>query len=232
MSGDLRRQFLAGISAVASMIGAALVTAWRVVRPAMRFLVQLVLALVVIFEEWGWQPLARAVAALARFKPWALLEASIARLPPYGALAVFALPAVLLFPLKLVALWLLAGGHVILAGLLFVCAKLASTAFLARIFMLTQPALMRIGWFARAYERFMPWKHSAEEWLRASWAWRYGRIVKSKVNKAVKAAWADLQPQIKEWRERFRPYLAQARELARSQVRELFDWIRGRTGIR
>lgn len=232
MPGDLKRQLMSGLASAAALAGAAMKAMWRFLRPVLRFLVQLVLALVVIFEEWGWQPLSRALAALARFKPWALLEASISRLPPYGALAVFALPAVLLFPLKLVALWLLAGGHVILAGLLFVGAKLASTAFLARIFMLTQPALMRIGWFARAYERFMPWKHAAEEWLRASWAWRYGRIVKAKVKKAVKAAWAELEPRLAEWRAAMRPYVAQAWDLARSQVRELIDWIRGRTGIR
>lgn len=232
MAGDVRRRLLNGLAAAAAVSGAAAVALWRVLRPLLRVVVQLLLALIVIFEEWGWQPLAQALAALARFKPWAMLERWIAGLPPYGALGVFTLPAVLLFPLKLVALWLLAGGHVLLAGLLFVAAKLAGTAFLARIFMLTQPALMRIGWFARAYGRFMPWKEGAEAWLRTSWAWRYGRIVKGKARKAVRSLFEDLRPRLERLRDVWRPRLDAARSLLKAQVHELVDWIRGRTGIR
>ena len=62
----------------------------------------------------------------------------------------FALPTLLLLPLKLLALLLIAKGQVILAGLLFVAAKVVATALIARLFMLTQPALMQIGWFAWA----------------------------------------------------------------------------------
>jgi hypothetical protein len=36
-------------------------------------------------------------------------------------------------------------------------AKVAATALLARIFELTQPALMQIDWFARPYRRFNLW---------------------------------------------------------------------------
>ncbi len=231
MPADLRRQILVWVRAAVTMIAAGAVALWHVLKPVLRFTGQLLLALIVIFEEWGWQPLARALAALARYKPWAMLEAWIAKLPPYGALAVFAMPAVLLFPLKLVALWLFAGGHVIMAGLLFVGAKLAGTAFLARIFMLTQPALMRIAWFARAYERFMPWKHAAEEWLRASWAWRYGRIVKARTKKAVRAAWTSLRPRMLALGDVLRPLLAQALARARATAAEAARWLRARAGL-
>lgn len=227
-AGDIRRHILIGLSAALATLATGLVALWRVLRPALVFLGQLVLALVVIFEEWGWQPLARALAALGRYRPWAILEGWIASLPPYGALAVFAMPAVLLFPLKLVALWLLTGGHVIFAGLVFVGAKLAGTAFLARIFMLTQPALMRIGWFARVYERFMPWKHAAEEWLRTSWAWRYGRVVKARMKKAAKTAWERLRPSILALRETWRPMLARALERAKAAYLGLLATIRKR----
>ena len=50
------------------------------------------LALVLIFEEWGWEPLQRLAARLARLPLWARLEALIVRLPPYAALAVFFVP--------------------------------------------------------------------------------------------------------------------------------------------
>jgi hypothetical protein len=228
MPADFRRTIETGLAAAAAILAASLLALWRVLKPVLVFAGNLLLALVVIFEEWGWQPLAAALARLAQYRPWALIEQWIARLPPYGALAAFAMPAVLLFPLKLVALWLMAGGHYLVAGLLFVGAKLAGTAFLARIFMLTRPALMTIGWFASAYERFMPWKEAAEAWLRASWAWRYGRIVKARVKKSVAGAWARLRPGLAQLRQRLGDGLAGLTRQARVRLKALFRLIGGR----
>ena len=76
----------------------------RVVAPALTAVLTLVVALILIFEEWGWVPLHRAMAALSRWRPVAALEAVIMRLPPYGALVAFALPVALLIPVKLGAL--------------------------------------------------------------------------------------------------------------------------------
>ncbi len=184
-AGQLAREILKGLYVVAAVAAAAMVAGWRTVRPLVVAAAQLLLALVIIFEEWGWEPLAAALARLARFRPIAALERWIAGLPPFGALLVFALPVTLLFPLKLVAVWLLAQGKVFLAGTLFVGAKLASTAIIARLFMLTKPALMRIGWFARAYAWFLPWHDAALAWLRNSWAWRQGRIVKATTKRLI-----------------------------------------------
>jgi hypothetical protein len=143
-----------------------------------RRLFEVLLAIILIFEEWGWKPLARAMAWLGEFKLVARAETAVAALPPYGALAAFLGPSLVLFPLKLLALYLIATGHAIMAGLLFVGAKLVGTAVLARLYMLTSPKLMQIGWFARAHDKLMPWKDAVFAKIRASWAWRYGRIVK------------------------------------------------------
>jgi hypothetical protein len=143
------------------------------------------LAIIVVFEEWGWKPLAAALARLGRLRPFALLEAWIAGLPPYGALAVFGLPSLLLLPLKLLSFWLIAQGYALAAACLFIGAKVVGTALVARIFMLTQPALMRIGWFARLYHWAMPIKTALVEWVRASWAWRVGRILKARVVRRI-----------------------------------------------
>lgn len=189
------------LTASAGVLAAVAVTFWRVLRPVLVLIGQVLLALVVIFEEWGWEPLAALVARLARFRPWAMLEVWIAGLPPYGALCVFALPAVLLFPFKLVALWLFAHGHVVMAAGTFIMAKITGTAFLARIFLLTKPALMQIGWFARAYARFVPWKESAEVWLRESWAWRVGRVVKHRAKRVAHGWWNEAKPRLAQWAE-------------------------------
>jgi hypothetical protein len=74
---------------------------WAAVRPALRTALEILVALIIVFEEWGWRPLADLLGRLARWRPWAAIEAVIIRLPPYVALVVFALPTLLLLPLKL-----------------------------------------------------------------------------------------------------------------------------------
>src|SRR5262245_51448127 len=68
---------------------AALRVLWRLARPLLGWTLQVVLALLILLEEWGWQPLAELLGRLARWRPWARMETAIARLPPYGALLVF-----------------------------------------------------------------------------------------------------------------------------------------------
>jgi hypothetical protein len=109
---------------------------------------------------------------------------------------VFALPTAILFPLKLLAVWLLANEQFAAATGLFIGAKVASTALVARLFMLTRPALMQIAWFANAYNRFMPWKDRLFAQIRASWVWRYGRMVKTRVRLATGRAWAKWKPEV------------------------------------
>ena len=169
---------------------------WSMLKPPLMMALQVLAALIVLFEEWGWKPLSDALAWLARFRIVAKLEGLVARLPPYAALLVFALPTVILFPVKLGAMWLLAQGKVATATATFVAAKIASTALVARLFMLTRPALMQIAWFARAYNWFMPWKDRLFAQIRASWVWRYGRMVKTRVRLASGRAWGRYKPQV------------------------------------
>ena len=136
------------------------------------------LALLILFEEWGWEPLQRALARLGRLPLLRQTEAAVARLPPYAALLVFALPALLLLPVKLAALALIANGQRLLGLVVIVLAKLVGTAVVARLFTLTRPALMRLPWFARLHARWTTWKDTVLARVRASWAWRWGRVVK------------------------------------------------------
>jgi hypothetical protein len=197
---------------------------WRLARPALRLTAQVLLALLILLEEWGWQPLADLLGRLARWRPWALLETAIARLPPYAALAVFALPTLLLLPLKFLALFLVAKGQLVLAGMLFAAAKVGATALVARLFMLTRPALMQIEWFAWAYERFIPWKDALEDYVRSSYVWRAGRIWKERVKRTAAAQWRVMRPAVLRLREAAR--LAGA-QLAR-QARRLGRGIKAR----
>lgn len=171
-------------------------TAWGIAREPVILVLQLFAALLVLFEEWGWRPLSQALAKLARYAPIARLEAWIASLGPYPSLLVFALPTSLLLPLKFVAMWLLANGQVVAATGLFIGAKIVSTALIARVFTLTQPSLMRIAWFARAYNWFVPWKDALFAVIRQSWIWRYGRMVKTAVRQWLRKAWDRWRPSV------------------------------------
>jgi hypothetical protein len=176
-------------------------TAWSIVRGPLIAALNVTAALIILFEEWGWRPLSNLLGRLAAFAPVAAIERVLARLPPYAALLALVLPTSLLLPLKFVAIWLLANEHFLSATVLFVGAKIVSTALIARIFLLVKPALMQIGWFAAAYAWFVPWKDALYAQIRASWAWRYGRIVKARALSQVRAAWTRVRPRVVElWR--------------------------------
>jgi hypothetical protein len=180
----------------ARRLGALAYALWRLVRPLLAGTLQVLLALIIVFEEWGWRPLADVLGRLARWQPWARLEYAIARLPPYAALLAFALPTLLLLPLKFLALFLIARGQVVLASALFIAAKVVATALIARLFELTQPALMQIGWFAAAHDTVMPWKEALTERVRSSWPWRLGRLWKERLRRLLALEWRRLSPHL------------------------------------
>ena len=137
------------------------------------------LALLILFEEWGWEPLQRVLARIGRWPGFRWFERWVRGLPPYAALALFAVPALALLPIKLAALWAIRQGHALLGLAVIVLAKLVGTALVARLFTLTHDALMRLAWFARWYGRWSAWKARLLDWVRASAAWRSARALKA-----------------------------------------------------
>ena len=139
-----------------------------------------ILAVVLLFEEWGWEPLANLFKRLARLPLWAQLERKIAGLPKWGALLVFGVPMLALLPIKLLALFLFGRGHAVVGLVLLIAAKLLGTAVLARLFQLTQPRLMQFSWFAHWYPRWKAWKDGLMTQIRHSEPWRMGRRMKAR----------------------------------------------------
>ena len=127
----------------------------------------ILLALVFLFEAWLWEHLRPLVAwfidriAWARFK--ARIAAAIEHLPPYPTLLVFLIPVVLLFPLKLLGLWMLAHGSWLGAMTVLALAKVVSMGVTAFIFDITRPKLLQLGWFKWLYEHILVWL----EWAHA-----------------------------------------------------------------
>lgn len=142
--------------------------------------------LILVFEEWGWDALQAALAALGRLPVLRRIERFVGTLPPYAALALFAAPTLSLLPVKLAALWLIAHHHAVLGLVVVVAAKVVGTAVVARLFVLTRPALMSLPWFARLHDRFTAWKQALLERVRTSWPWRLGRLLRRRLGRRVR----------------------------------------------
>jgi phosphoglycerol transferase MdoB-like AlkP superfamily enzyme len=114
------------------------------------------LAVLFLIEAWLWDHLepivARVVASipLSAFKQW--LANRVDTLSPAMTLIVFAVPIILLFPLKLVGLWLLMHQYWLTAVLTIIFAKLLGVGVTAFIFDVTRPKLLQMGWFRRFYD--------------------------------------------------------------------------------
>jgi hypothetical protein len=138
-------------------------------------------ALLILFEEWGWAPLARGLGRIARWAPVRRLERRIVGLAPRIALVVLFVPMLALLPIKIGALWLVGLGRVAVGLTILVLAKILGTGLVARLFMLTQPQLMRLGWFARAYRRWIAWKTRVIASLVQSPGWIAARALALRV---------------------------------------------------
>jgi hypothetical protein len=158
---------------------------WRLLKAIGTWLV----ALLILFEEWGWEPLARLLGVLAKLPFVRWLERRIASLPPHLALLVFFVPALMLLPVKIGALWLIGRGRPLLGLAVILVAKIVGTAIVARLFMLTQPQLMKMAWFARFYTRWVAWKESVMARVRASMPWRTARAIRCRAKRAWRRAW-------------------------------------------
>jgi hypothetical protein len=134
----------------------------------------ILLALVFLFEAWLWSHLRPIVAWIVDLVAWdrlkARVAAAIAHLPPYATLLVFLVPIVLLFPLKLLGLWMLAHGSWLGAMAVLAAAKVISMGVTAFIFEVTKPKLLQMAWFAWAYEKVLAglaWAHRNVDPIKA-----------------------------------------------------------------
>jgi hypothetical protein len=151
------------------------------------------LAIWVFLEEVVWDAIAKAMAAIGRLPIIRAIESLISRAPPYLALVLFAVPGLLMFPFKLGALWLIAHGQKLAGIATFALAKIIGTALLARIFNLTKPQLMTIGWFSTIYTKFHGWKRRLFDYVKATPTYQRIRANVRAVKEQAKAFWVRLK---------------------------------------
>jgi len=154
------------------------------------------LAVIFLVEAWLWDHLKPVVAWIVARISWrelrAWIVAFIERLPPYATLLVFLIPVVLLFPIKLLGLWLLANGSWFGAVATLGLAKIVSMGVTAFIFEVTRPKLLQLGWFRWTYEHVLTWL-----------AWAHALVDPYKAK--IVAALASVRLRLKIWRRLFAP---------------------------
>lgn len=96
------------------------------------------------------------------------LRTWIKSLRPYPALALFAVPVIVLEPIKPAAAYLAATGHIATSIIILIVGELLKLILVERLFSITRDKLISIPAFSWAYVKF---RHT-KEWLESSEAWR------------------------------------------------------------
>jgi hypothetical protein len=131
------------------------------------------LAVLFLFESWLWDNVKLALVWLAHASGLKDLEprlrAFVAGLSPVATLAVFALPALAILPLKLMAVAAIAHGHVLTGlGVIF-AAKTLALGVTSFLFDASREKLLQLAWFARVYAlvlRVNAWAHALVDPVR------------------------------------------------------------------
>ena len=150
-------------------------------------------ALLLLLEEWCWDIGLALVRLVASWPPFQMIDARIAALPPYPALCLFVLPALMLLPVKLLALFAIGAGYPVSGVAVFVIAKIGGAALVARVYFLTLPSLLTLPWFARWHGRFMRLKDDWMGRLRETGFYRRAGLMSQQVRAAGRRAMARLR---------------------------------------
>jgi hypothetical protein len=110
-------------------------------------------------------------AWIGRLKILQPLNAWVADLRPYPALALFSVPVVILEPAKPVGVFLVSTGRVAEGTLTIVAGEILKITLIERLFRLTRDRLMQIPAFAILYRCWIRF----HEWVTSSEIWRWAR---------------------------------------------------------
>ncbi|MCC3245152.1 hypothetical protein LG047_07440 [Methylocystis sp. WRRC1] len=112
-------------------------------------------ALIFLLESWLWDHVREWLRALERalgmerMEPW--LRDLVARMSPPATLALFAIPALAVFPLKLLAVAVVASGHVVTGVIAIFIAKTLALGVTSFLFDICRNKLLEMQWFGRFY---------------------------------------------------------------------------------
>jgi hypothetical protein len=111
------------------------------------------------------RPFANRIAAHRIFES---LRVRMVSLRPYPTLALFALPLIVLEPVKPVAAYLAGTGHIAMGMTVLVAGEVLKLVLVERLFSVSREKLLSIPAFAWTYERYS----QAKGWLESFEAWQ------------------------------------------------------------
>jgi hypothetical protein len=122
---------------------------------------------------------------MAKHWVFARLRAWIVSLHPYPTLALFAVPLIILEPVKPVAAYLAATERVAWGLTVLVVGEILKLVLVERLFSISRDKLMSIPTFAWAYGRY----RLAKDWLESTEAWqlvaRWSRIARLAIRNTI-----------------------------------------------
>jgi hypothetical protein len=113
------------------------------------------------------------------------LQHFAADLPPYGILALMAVPFVLGEPAKLYGLYLMATGHLIMGAMVLGLAHLAVLLLVERLYTAGKAKLRTIRWFALAMDWLVDIRDKVHDWARKTQVW----VAAERIMRQIRAAY-------------------------------------------
>ena len=107
------------------------------------------------------------------------LRVWIVSLRPYPTLALFAVPVIVLEPVKPVAAYLVDTGHIAMGTIVFVVGEILKLVLVERLFSVSRDKLMSIPAFAWTYGKY--WQ--AKDWLESFEAWQTTQVPCCRIEK-------------------------------------------------
>jgi hypothetical protein len=145
-----------------------------------------VAAMVLLFEEWFWERSTAVAKRLGRLPLLSDLESWIRHRERWGSLALFAAPILVIYPFKALALYAMAQGYVLGGMTAFILAKLVATALFARLYQLTEHAIIQFHWVRRTRAAFLRARAFIHAWLDAQAAYRRARVLLREQSQRIK----------------------------------------------
>ncbi len=115
-----------------------------------------ILSVIFIIEAWLWETTGALVSRLVGWIPFdhikRVITARVEHLSPYATLGVFVIPAIVLLPLKFIAVWLFTKGHLLGGMSMVLLSKLMGFGVASFLFTLCKPKLMQLRAIRWVYE--------------------------------------------------------------------------------
>jgi hypothetical protein len=129
------------------------------------------------------------VAWLGRMRIFERMQRWIVSLRPYPSLALFALPVVILEPVKPLAGYFVATGHLVTGAMTFVTGEVLKLTCVERLFELNRKKLLSIPAFAAGYKQ---WRRMMDL-VESLEVWKASRRLASRAAQIVRLRWLRLK---------------------------------------